>query len=165
MLIKRPINICVLFAFSNVYLFFSMLKSYSILSFLLVAVCVAHFILFNIMPRFKKGYFTRPEVLLSGRELIIDAFILFAVDVCFYIFFLHRLEVKAVTIVFCVVSSLIVLFVVMLNGMLRILFASNLFFSGIPLRKSFASIGSPSYNGRILLIHFSYDFFNSPPDN
>ena len=125
MLIKRPINICVLFAFSNIYLFFSMLKSYSILSFLLVTVCVAHFILFNIMPRFKKGYFTRPEVLMSGRELIIDAFILFVADVCFYIFFLQRLEVKAVTIVFCVISSLIVLFIVMMNGILRILFASK----------------------------------------
>jgi len=124
-MIRRLLNLCFLFFFSNFYIVFFLLKSPPLLNVFLVITSVAYFIVFNIAPRWKKKSFSREEVLMGGRELIICAFLVFIADVCFSIFFLPKFDFKPVAVIFSELGALIVLLIIVFNGVLRIIFAST----------------------------------------
>jgi len=125
MYIKRPITIFILFLSSNLCLFLPLITRSELLRFLIVTVCATFFVLYNILPRFRKSNFTRMEMLMSGREMIIDAFILSALNICFWLLYLNRMDVKTVSVVLCVVTAVVIVILIMSNGVLRLIGASK----------------------------------------
>src|SRR5665648_88467 len=124
-MLKRLLNVSFLFLLSNFYIVFFLLQSPPILNFIIIAISVLYFIIFNIMPRWKKRSFSRGEVLMGGRELIISAFLLFAADISLSIMILPKLDFNAVAIVFSELGSLLILLIIALNGIARLIFASS----------------------------------------
>ena len=124
-MIKRLLNISFLFFFSNFYIVFFLLRSPTILSSFVFVFCVSYFIIFNITPRWNKRCFSRGEVLMGGRELIISAFFLFIADICVSILFLPKFDFNPVAVAFSEFGSLIILIIIAVNGILRIIFAST----------------------------------------
>ncbi len=124
-MINRLLNLIFLFFFSNIYIALHLLQSPPLLNVFVYAISVAYFIAFNIMPRWKKKSFSRGEVLMGGRELILSSFLLFIADICFAVFFLPGIGLNPVAIAFSELGALIILFIISLNGVLRIICAST----------------------------------------
>jgi len=124
-MIRRLLNIGFLFFFSNFYIIFFVLKGPPILNISLFALSAVCFIFFNVVPIWNKRPFTRGEVLMGGRELLICAFFLVIADIFFAIFFLPKIGLNPVAIVFSVLGTLIILLIVSLNGVIRIIGAST----------------------------------------
>ena len=124
-MIVRLLQLIFLFFFSNVCVLPYLLKSPPLLNLFMVVISAIYFIVLNITPRWKRQCFSRMEVLMDGRELILLAIFLFLADLCFAIFFLPRLGDKPISIVLNEVVALIILSIIALNGVLRIFFASS----------------------------------------
>jgi triacylglycerol lipase len=124
-MIQRMLNIIFLIFFSNFYMVFFLTQSPPILNILVLVISVMYFVAFNIIPRWKKKFFSRGEVLMGGRELIICAFILLMADICISIIFLQNFDFDTVSIVFSELGALLIFFIIALNGTLRIIFAST----------------------------------------
>ena len=124
-MIKRLLNISFLLLFSNFYFVFFLIQSPVILNSVLFVIALSYFIFFNITPGWNKRCFSRGEVLMGGRELIISAFFLFITDLCFSIFFLPKFDFNPIAVTFSELGSLIILIIIAVNGILRIIFAST----------------------------------------
>lgn len=124
-MIRRLLNLSFVFFCSNFYIVFFLLKSPPILNVFLIVVSALLFVVFNIFPRWKMKSFTRGEVLMGGRELIIIANLVFIADVCFSIFILPRFNFNAIAVVFSELGALIILLIIAFNGVLRIICAST----------------------------------------
>jgi len=124
-MIRRLLNISFLFFFSNFYIVFFQLRSPPLLNVIVFSISVLCFIVLNFMPRWKKRSFSRGEVLMGGRELIIYAFLLFIADLCFSIIFLPKFDFTPVSIVFIELGTLAILLLIAFNGILRIVCAST----------------------------------------
>ena len=124
-MIRRLLNLSFLFFFSNFYIVFFLLKSPPILNISLFIISVSCFLVLNVVPRWEKKSFSRGEVLMGGRELIISAFLVLIADVCFSIFFLPKFEFNPVAVIFSELGALLILVIIAFNGVTRIICASK----------------------------------------
>jgi len=104
---------------------FSLLDAPPILNVSMIVASAILLIVFNITPRWIMKSFTRGEVLMGGRELIIIANLVFIADICFSIFILPRFDFQPIAVVFSVLGALIILLTITLNGVLRFILAST----------------------------------------
>ncbi|NLW88974.1 MAG: triacylglycerol lipase [Clostridiaceae bacterium] len=124
-IIRRLFHLVFLLVFSYVYVIPLSLHCSPVIHVLVVGLSVVYFIIFNITPRWKCRFYSRAEVLMDGRELIIFAFFLTIADLVFAIFFLPKIISEPAGIILNLFGALILLFIVALNGVLRIIFAST----------------------------------------
>lgn len=127
MLIKRIFSFILLFGLSNLWILTKILHTPVPVNVAFFIALAAFFLCFNVNPRGQKKWAVRIEVLMGGRTLFIYAFILFFVDVIFYVYLLafSKLVIYPYDMIINGVVSLALLLVLVWNGIIRMICLST----------------------------------------
>jgi Predicted acetyltransferases and hydrolases with the alpha/beta hydrolase fold len=112
---------------SNLWISLRLLHISAVWSVVLFTLLLAFFLFYNVNPRAQKVWATRIEALIGGRELLINSFLLFSVEVVFYIYlFMFSGELlHPADIIISGVICLVLLLILVWNSIIRLTCAST----------------------------------------
>ena len=125
MKITRLLSIISILFLSNIVLIINQLQNYFILCAIVIVLSFIFFVSYNVNPRFKRKNIKRLEVLIGGRELIINADIVVILDICLHIYFFTKTEFALPIIITNMIFTLIVLYIMLFNGTIRFISIST----------------------------------------
>ncbi|MCI1966933.1 MAG: triacylglycerol lipase [Oscillospiraceae bacterium] len=127
MLIKRVLHFFLLYALSNLWILLKRLHTSSIWSIGLSILLFAFFLFYNANPRNQRTWATRMEALMGGRELLLNAFLLFFADIILSIslFLFSGTMFHPTDLMINGGICLVLLLILVWNGIIRLIAASK----------------------------------------
>lgn len=127
MVVKRVFSLFFLYTLTNLWILFTQLHVSQLFNTALVFVLAAFFLYYNVNPRENKNWTVRMEVLMGGRELLINAFLLFLLEIILYIYLvlLSRVQFHSTDLIINGLICLVLLLILVWNGIIRLICTST----------------------------------------